>query len=182
MTRIPTLTEAQLTAEQRRVFDLISAGPRGAVRGPLLTWLHSPQLAEHAQALGLFCRYGTSLPPRLVELAILTTAQHWQAPFEWRAHVPHALEAGISRDVIDALEAGVAPRFERPDEAAIHRFASELLQTRAVSDLTYQLALDAVGSVSLVELIGVLGYYGLIAMTLKVFDAPHGPTGTNTQP
>ncbi|TMJ32240.1 MAG: carboxymuconolactone decarboxylase family protein, partial [Alphaproteobacteria bacterium] len=72
MPRIPDLVLEKLSAEQRRAYDAIVAGPRGRVVGPLRVWLESPQLADHAQALGAFCRFGTSLPPRLSELAIIT--------------------------------------------------------------------------------------------------------------
>ena len=72
VTRPPVLDEASLTAAQRKVFDAIRSDPRGVVEGPLRVWLHSPALAEPAQRLGAFCRYGTRLPARLSELAIIT--------------------------------------------------------------------------------------------------------------
>ena len=65
---------ATLTEDQRRVYDQITNGPRGQVRGPLAIWLHRPGLAETAQSLGAYCRYGSSLEPRLSELAILCMA------------------------------------------------------------------------------------------------------------
>src|SRR6202162_2531654 len=81
MPRIPDLVLEKLSAEQRRAYDAIVAGPRGRVVGPLRVWLESPQLADHAQALGAFCRFGTSLPPRLSELAIITTGAFRRAGF-----------------------------------------------------------------------------------------------------
>ena len=88
MSRTPELDTSALNPEQQRVFDAISSGPRGRVQGPLKIWLQSAELADKAQALGAFCRYGTSLPARLSELAILVTGAHWQAGFEWWAHAP----------------------------------------------------------------------------------------------
>jgi 4-carboxymuconolactone decarboxylase len=76
MSRVPDLDPEKLSPEQRKVYDAIVAGPRGRVVGPLRVWLQSPELADRAQALGAFCRFGTSLPPRLSELAILVTAAH----------------------------------------------------------------------------------------------------------
>ncbi|MGP0061695.1 MAG: hypothetical protein ACLPID_20700 [Beijerinckiaceae bacterium] len=65
MPRIQDIAPDELDAEQRRVCDAIVSGPRGVVQGPLRVWLHSPQLADRAQALGAFCRYGTGLEQRL---------------------------------------------------------------------------------------------------------------------
>ena len=73
MTRLPA--PAEMSVEQRTIHDMIASGPRGGVRGPLALWLHRPELADKAQALGRYCRYEICLPSRLSELAILTTAR-----------------------------------------------------------------------------------------------------------
>lgn len=168
--RLPELTG--MTDEQRRVADAIQAGPRGVVQGPLLAWLHSPALAERAQALGAFCRYGTSLPPRLSELAILTTGAHWQAGFEWHVHAPLALAAGLDPAAVEALRTGGTPHFDAEDEQAVWRFAHHLLRDREVPEATYRTVAGLLGTQAVVELVGLLGYYGLISMTIKAFAVP----------
>ncbi len=172
MPRLPELDPATLSPEGRRVHDAIVAGPRGLVQGPLRVWLTSPALADKAQALGAFCRYGTSLPARLSELAILVTGAHWKAGFEWHVHAPIGIEAGLSPDAVEAIRTGGAPLFEKPDEAAVHAFAHELVTTRRVSQPTYDKAVTALGIQAVVELVGVLGYYGLISMTINAFEVP----------
>src|SRR5258707_15125329 len=102
MYRIPDLVLGKLSAEQRRAYDAIVAGPRGRVVGPLRVWLESPQLADHAQALGAFCRFGTSLPSRLSELAIITTGAFLRASFERHAHAPMAIKARIDPPPVPA--------------------------------------------------------------------------------
>src|SRR5690606_8382534 len=111
MTRLLPPSEEALSDEQRRVFEMIASGPRGQVRGPLAIWLHRPELAQAAQALGAYCRYGSTLEPRLSELAILTMATLWKSEFEWWAHKPIALKAGLSPDIVDALQRGTQPHF-----------------------------------------------------------------------
>jgi 4-carboxymuconolactone decarboxylase len=172
MLRIPELSPDRLTPEQREVHDAIVAGPRGKVQGPLQVWLHSPKLAARAQELGAFCRFHTSLPKRLSELAILVTGAHWKAGFEWFVHAPEAIKAGLDAGTIDAIHAGTKPNFTRPDEAAVHDFARELLDTGRVSDATYARATAELGTVGVVELVGILGYYGLISMTICAFRVP----------
>lgn len=172
MQRIPDWTVETLSPAQRTVHDAILSGPRGIVEGPLRVWLQSPQLAQNAQALGAFCRFGTSLPPRLSELAILITGAYWRAGFEWHVHAPIAIKAGVSPDVAEAIRVDTAPKFAQADEAAVYMFARELLENRAVSDATYRGAEQHVGKTGVVDLVGVLGYYGLISMTIVAFQVP----------
>ncbi|HEX2654395.1 MAG TPA: carboxymuconolactone decarboxylase family protein [Xanthobacteraceae bacterium] len=172
MSRVPELIPEKLSPEQRRVYDAIASGPRGVVQGPLRVWLQSAELADRAQALGAFCRFGTSLPPRLSELAIITTGAYWRAGFEWHVHAPIAVKAGVPEDAVEAIRAGKPARFVKSDEAAVHAFASELLETRRVSEATYQRAVTELGIKGVVELVGVLGYYGLISMTINAFEVP----------
>jgi 4-carboxymuconolactone decarboxylase len=172
MARMPDLDPAKLSPEQRKVYDAILAGPRGHVVGPLRVWLQSAELADRAQALGAFCRFGTSLPPRLSELAILVTGAHWRAAFEWHAHAPMGLKAGLDAAAIEAIRVGQKPGLTKSDEIAVYDFARELLETRKVSDATYARAVAALGQTGVVELVGILGYYGLISMTINAFEVP----------
>jgi 4-carboxymuconolactone decarboxylase len=170
--RPPILDESRLTPEQQAVFDRIRSGPRGVVVGPLRVWLASPELADHAQALGAFCRYRTRLPPRLSELAILVIGAHWQSGFEWVAHAPIALKVGLAADAIEAIRRGREPNLVRADERAVYAFARELLLTKRVSSDSYSAAVRELGLEAAVELVGVLGYYTLIAMTINAFEVP----------
>jgi 4-carboxymuconolactone decarboxylase len=172
MSRLPAVNPDLLDPAQRVVYDAIANGPRKGVRGPLAVWLHRPQLADRAQALGQYCRYDSSLPPRLSELAILLLGRHWLAEYEWAAHKPFALEAGLSIDVIDAIRDGRAPDFVNADEAAVYAFITQLHATRGVDDAVYAQAIDILGQDSVVDLVGVAGYYTLISMTIKVFNVP----------
>jgi 4-carboxymuconolactone decarboxylase len=170
--RLPVLADAAMTADQLRVSEAIRSSPRGVVQGPLLAWLHSPELADRAQALGAFCRYNTSLPPRLSELAIITAGAYWKAGFEWFVHAPIAEKAGLDPAAIEALRTGATPHFENEDEQAVWRFSHHLLHDREVPDATYRTVEGLLGPEATVELVGVLGYYGLICMTIKAFGVP----------
>jgi 4-carboxymuconolactone decarboxylase len=176
MPRLGEIDRAKLSDAQRRVVDEIQSGPRGGLRGPFWAWLRSPELADRAQKLGEQVRFKSTLPPRLFELAVLVTASTWKAQFEWYAHAPLARKAGLADDVIDALQKGARPRFAKPDEAAVYDFATELYARRRVSDAAYAAALAQLGERGVVELVGVLGYYALVSMTLNVFgvEVPEG--------
>jgi 4-carboxymuconolactone decarboxylase len=161
-----------LTAEQQVVFDDIRSGPRGLVEGPLRVWLQSPAFAERAQKLGAFCRYGTSIPARLSELAIVVVGAHWRSGFEWSVHAPIAAQAGIDPKVLEAIRVGRPPALSLADERAVYRFSRELLETKRVSEDAYTEVVRLVGNEGAVELVGILGYYTLICMTINAFEVP----------
>ena len=170
MSRLPALTAETMSPAQQSVYDAILAGPRGRVEGPLRVWVQSPKLAETAQALGAFCRFGTSLPPRLSELAILTTGAFWRAGFEWAVHAPIGIAAGLDAASVEAMRTGGQPAFTHPDERLVHQFVHEALQTKRVSNVTYRAAETALGATALVELVGIVGYYTLICLTINAFE------------
>jgi 4-carboxymuconolactone decarboxylase len=170
--RLADLDEARLSPDQRRIHDAILAGPRGIVEGPLRVWLTSPGLADTAQQLGAFCRYGTSLPPRLSELAILVTGAFWRSGFEWAVHAPIAIKAGVTPQVAEAIRTGQEPQFALEDEVVVHAFSIELHRDHAVTHATYARAVALLGETAVVELVGILGYYTLISMTINAFEVP----------
>ena len=131
MPRLPELDPAKFSPEQKKVHEAILAGPRGKVVGPLKVWLNNPGLAEHAQALGAYARFNSSLPPRLSELAICVTGAFWKANFEWFAHAPMAIKAGIDPAAIEAIRIGATPKLVKSDEQAIYDFAIELITQAA---------------------------------------------------
>lgn len=178
MSRLPDLDYNSMSDEQKRIHDEIAAGPRGAVVGPLKVWLHSPALADRAQKLGAYARYHSSLPPHLSELAILVTGSIWKADFEWYSHVGPARDAGIPEAVIEAIRTGVEPPFGDEPSRAVYRVATEMHENRRLSPETYRTASEALGEQGLVDLIGILGYYTLISMTLNAFEVenPDGST------
>jgi 4-carboxymuconolactone decarboxylase len=172
MTRLPPVDPDRLTDAQRPIYDAIASGPRKGVRGPLAIWLHRPQLAEAAQALGRYCRYDSSIPPRLSELTILLMGRHWLAEYEWAAHRPFAVAAGLSDAVIDAIRDDREPPFTRDDERLVYRFVRQLHADRAIEQPLYDGLKSEIGEDAIVDLVGIAGYYTLISMTIKVFDVP----------
>lgn len=170
MARIKIRIPEEMSQEQRKVYHDTVAGRRGRMPAPLAAWLESPVLADRAQKLGEFVRYETSLPPRLSELAILVVARYWTAQFEWIAHKAEALKAGLGAGVIEDIANRRTPRFENPDERLVYEFSVSLNQKHEVSDELYEKVVAAIGLRGVVELVGILGYYTLISMTLNTFE------------
>jgi 4-carboxymuconolactone decarboxylase len=168
--RIPLPSPSELSPEQRRVYDAVVNGPRGALRGPLRAALHNAELADKWQQLGELLRYRTSLAPRLSELAILVTARHFDCQFEWYAHEPPARQAGLNPDAIEAIRRGERPAFASEDEQAIFDYALQLHEKHFLAEATYQRALQVIGVLGVVELTALLGYYAMVAMTLNAHE------------
>ncbi len=172
--RLSAPSEDSLSPRQRELIDSIRSGPRGKINmsGPFGLYLHAPEFGDLAQKLGAFCRYKTSLPPRLSEIAILVTARLWRAQYEWFVHAPIAERAGVSPRTISDIKAGRALKSAPKDERAVHDFIKELYKKRRVSDRTYARVHALVGDAGMVEFAGIIGYYGLVAMTLDIFRVP----------
>ena len=170
MSRYRELSAAELSPAQQRVHDQIVAGKRGRFGGPFQLLIRAPEICGHASALGEHLRWGSSLPDRLSELAIITTARFWRAQYEWYAHAPLAEKAGVPHAAVEAIRTGGTPVFVAHDEALVYRICSEIFRTQRLSDASFNEAVAALGEQGLVEVIAIIGYYTLIGNTLNVFQ------------
>ena len=170
--RLRPLPPDQWTDAQREAAHEIVNGPRGALYGPFVPLLRSPELMDCAQRMGEYLRYRSAIGTRLSELAILVTARQWDQQVEWAIHVPIALRTGIGADVIDAVARRERPRAMLVDEAVVHDFCIELHQLKRVSDATYAEALALFGEKGVVDLMGINGYYTLLAMVMNAAQTP----------
>jgi 4-carboxymuconolactone decarboxylase len=160
-----------LTAEQRSAVAAISAGPRGALFGPFVPLLRSPELMTRLQEVGAYLRFGSTVPTHLRELVILIIAREWDQDFEWGHHVPLARSAGLDEVVVDA----VSHRLDvigPPDVQAVWLLTREVLDTHRVSDAAFAAAVEVVGHAGVVDLVGIAGYYTTLAMTMNVARTP----------
>ena len=170
MSRLKPLDLTSLSGEQKRVADEIVSGPRGGLRGPFQAWLRSPGMADPAQKLGEYVRFGSSLPRDLSEIAIIMAGKHWRAGYEFWAHARLAKEAGLDESIIEAIRTGATPPFRRDSERVLYDLVTEFYAANRLSDTTYQRAVDAFGENGLMDVIAAVGYYGLVSMTLNVFE------------
>jgi 4-carboxymuconolactone decarboxylase len=173
ITRFLPMKAEQLNPEQKKWADLISAPPRNAkfVNPPYRAYIYNPDLANRLTAMSEYLRWNTSLPPRLSELAILITARQWTAQYEWYAHYPLALKGGLDQKIADAIAAGKPPEGMKDDEKALYDLATELYRDKKVSDPVYKAALGQFGERGIMDIIGIIGYYDLVSMTLITMQA-----------
>jgi 4-carboxymuconolactone decarboxylase len=167
--RIALPPDAQLSPEQRALRDSILA-TRGNLDGPFVPWLMSPQLGDLAQRLGAFCRYHTQLVPLESELLILCAAARFDCIGEQQIHEPIARRTGLTQEAIDAIRNRQLPYLPSTRLEMLHAVARALLDTNRIDTVLYDCADELLGTQTLVEVVGLLGYYALAAFTLNAFD------------
>jgi 4-carboxymuconolactone decarboxylase len=166
--RYTPLTPETLTPEQKPVYEAIAAARHGSVPKPFHVFLQSPELTNRAQELGALLRYRTGLPARLSEIAILVTAKHWDAHYEWSVHEGEARKAGVPEELILAIAAGTRP-VVTGDDAAVYEFASSFFANRDVPDAVFSAAVACFGPKTVVELASILGYYSMLAIVMSIY-------------
>ena len=178
--RFKPLTWDQMTPEQRTMTTNVLTGPRRGLGGPFNVLLRSPEMGDYAQKLGEYARFRPAVPAKLRELAIIVTARHWTAHYEWYAHRRAAAQEGLKEDIITAIANRKRPVGMQPDEEVVYNFANELLETKQVSDAAFKAVVDRFGEKGAVDIIGVMGYYQMVSMLLNVDRYPL-PAGTQPE-
>jgi 4-carboxymuconolactone decarboxylase len=165
--RMPPIPADKLTDAQKKAAETFAEGRGYQVRGPFVPLLRSPEVMLRAKALSDYLRFKSALEPRLNEMAILITAREWTQQYVWNSHFPAAIKAGLRREIGEAIAEGVRPRGMADDEEAVYDLATEILRLKRVSDPTYQRAVAKFGEQGVIDLLGVVGYYNLLAIVMN---------------
>ena len=166
--RMAQLAPEGMTEAQKKAAEELASGPRGRVSGPFNVLLRSPELMTPLQKVGEYLRFKSPLDRRIAEMATLIAARQWTQVYEWSAHHPLALKAGLKADVAQAIAEGRRPTNMAADEEVVYDLLTELFQNKSVSDATYERGINQFGEQQLVELITVGGYYALLGMLMNV--------------
>ena len=165
--RMPPIAPESMTAAQRKAAADIASGPRGDLPRPFVAFLRSPGLMAPVQKLGEYLRYGSTLDRRIMEFATLIAARAWTQQYEWQAHHELALKAGLKPAIAQALAEGRRPEDMSADEEAVYELLTEVLRNQCVSDATYARAVATFGESGVIDLVGLAGYYVLLAMVMN---------------
>ena len=168
--RLKLLSPGEMNEAQKQTYDEAIAGKRGSAPAPMMAWLNSPEMAGHATRLGEMPRFNTMFPPKLSEIAILVTARHFTAHYEWWAHKRLALKGGLDAKIIDAIRDRRTPEFDDPKARMIYDVAKSLHEGHGLSQALYDQAVEVLSVRGVVEIIGLCGYYTMVSMTLNTFE------------
>jgi len=183
--RLPWFAPQELDDDAHALYDRITGGPRaqgprafpltdedGRLNGPFNAMLLSPDVGTALQELGAAIRYRSSLTARAREIAILEVAVLRRCSFEWYAHERVGAQAGLSAPEIAALHDGITAPTLAPEEALVRELVRTLVRERDLDDETFAAASAALGARALMELIALVGYYDLLALSLAVWRTP----------
>jgi len=165
--RMPPIPAGKLTEAQKKAAEAFAEGRGYAVRGPFVPLIRSPEVMLRAKAMGDYLRFKSTLGPRLNEMVILITAREWTQQYEWNAHHAIALKEGLRREIADAIAESRRPAGMAEDEEVAYDMATEILRLKRVSDATYQRAVAKFGEQGVIDLLGVVGYYNLLAIVMN---------------
>jgi 4-carboxymuconolactone decarboxylase len=170
--RMPPLEAVRMTEAQAQAVAAFREARGAAPFGPFVPLLRSPELMSRVRALGDYLRFEGALGAALREMAILLTAREWTQQFEWGVHQPAALAAGLAPALAAAIADGRRPAGMSEDETAVYEFVTEIHRNRSVSDPTYERVRARFGERGVVEIVGLVGYYTMLAMILNTARTP----------
>ena len=186
--RLAAIAPENLSPAQQALVAAVEQGPRAqkhgriGMAGPFGVWLRAPELGDAAQRFGAAVRFATSLPDNIKEISICTVGAHYRAKFEFYAHAPLALAAGVDPAVVEAIRKGDRPAFSNPSERAAYELTQALLDHHGWSDEEYAAGRAVFTEQELVELVTVVGYYCQISLTLNAFRVELPPGSADPFP
>ena len=170
--RMPPIPADKLTDAQKKAIVEFKAARSVDISGPFVPLLRSPEVMSRARAMGDYLRYKSSLPPRLSEFVILLTARRWTQQYEWNALQPLALQGGLRGEIVKAIVDGRRPAGMAEDEDAVYTLWDEVQRNQSVSDATYARVLGKVGEQGVIDVLGITGYYTMLAMVMNTARTP----------
>ena len=175
--RMPPIPAEKLTADQKKVIELVTAPPRGPIgsTGPFIPLMRSPELMNRLQAVGGYLRFNSVLPQKLVNMIALLTSRYYTQQYEWDGNYPLSLKSGLSADIANAIGDGRRPEHIGGDDELVYNFVTELLQNKSVSDPTYAGLVGKFGEQGVIDATATVGYYSTLAMVMNVARAPGQP-------
>lgn len=174
--RLPAIPPDQYNAAQKKAAADFLAARKVPVFGPFEALMHSPEMMSLARSMGDYLRYKSAIGNTLSEFAIIITAREWSQDYEWWLHAPIAVKAGIKPEIVDAVRDGRRPAGMSEDEEIVYDFSTELHGNKCISDATFARAEKRFGKNGVVDLVGINGYYALLAMQLNTarYQIPDG--------
>ncbi|MFI5913294.1 carboxymuconolactone decarboxylase family protein [Dactylosporangium sp. NPDC051541] len=181
--RVDDVDPAAMTDAQRALYDWYSTGPRaapdspfalvgpdGRLQGPPAIWILSPPFGQALQQIGGAVRFGSRLPARAREIAILLVGHHHDSAFELYAHRRAGAAAGLTDADLTALAENREPAGLSDVEVCCFRVTRRVLEHGTLDDTDFADAAGVLTEAGLLELVTIVGYYNMVAWQLAVFD------------
>ncbi len=165
--RMPPIPFDKMNDLQKKYAEEIIKGPRGALYGPFIPLIRSPELMDRSQRIGEYLRYKSAIGTKLTEFVIMIVARQWTQQVIWAIHEPIVLKQGVSPEIIKAIADGRRPAGMSADEEMLYDFCTELHTNKSITDVTYDRVLKRFGEQGVIDTLGINGYYSMIAMVMN---------------
>ncbi len=178
MARLPAATKESVPSNQQGAFEEITKTGGVPPYGPGSVLIHVPEASRRATALNQYLRNDSSLPEKILELAMLVTAREMDCQHIWNAHAASGRSAGLSDELVDGLREEEELSGLPDDEQAVVNYGRELFRTHHASRGAFQAVLEQFDRQGAVELTLVFGNYTMLAMAINAFDSDLPPNRT----
>jgi len=169
LTRVP-LIEENTHPELAGLIATIKSERSGKLLHLYQALLNSPPLAEGWLKLFTAIRQKTKLGGRYRELAILRVALLNGANYEYRAHLPFALQEGMSQEQIDAIPGWQLSRAFDDRERTVLAYTDCMTRGIRVPDVVFSEVRRSFDNREIVELTATIAGYNLVSRFLVAME------------
>jgi 4-carboxymuconolactone decarboxylase len=177
LSRMPPVTRDDLDAESQKLFDARTNPP---APGPGAMGGYSPRVAEGTgimgRALGVPSGQNFPLGNRVYQLVVLITAREIDQQYEWSAHEPAGLRAGLEQSVIDVVKYDRDVKGLAEKDATLIAFLRTLMREHKVSSELWARQIGLFGKQRTVECLQLMGDYFMVGTMMNAADQHLPPT------
>lgn len=166
--RIPPLSDAELTTEQREALAPASY-PGTPPLNIFRTLAHAPDALSAFLAWGTHILRNNTLPPREREIVILRIGYLCRSGYEWTQHVRISLRGGMSPDEIAAIKEGASASLWSPADRALLNACDELHARQFISNETWSALATHFSERQCMDVVFTAGQYTQVSMMLNTF-------------
>jgi AhpD family alkylhydroperoxidase len=146
---------------------------RGRISPLYRVLLNSPEIAQGWESLLTAVRNRSSLPPSLRELIIMRVAVLNRAQYEFDAHRPHAITAGLSEEQIDLiLQDKITAGFSAV-EILVMELTDVMTRDIQVPDALYDSVKSHFNDREILEVVTTISAYNMVSRLLNALHVGH---------
>ena len=141
------------------------------MQGPSGISFYSPKTNEGQSAVSRYLRNEAGLGGRVREIGLLVTSRSMDNQFEWTAHEPEAIKAGVPQATIDAIKYHRPTAGLDPTDAVVIDLGRAIWKDHKVSSELFARAKAIFGPNKLVDLVMLMGSHANTAALLTTVHA-----------
>lgn len=165
--RLERIDPEKASDEQKKLITRLGEG-RGRVPTPFNIWLHNPRLAEGMEIIGTHIDRSPVLSEAESEVAILSTAAFWNAPYVIANHSRHARKAGVPEAVVTAILEKRRPELGGGHLGAVCDAVCDILAGGGVDDARFARYEAELGRPAIAELLITIGYFTSVSLAMSL--------------